>query len=178
MGQGIHAGGSRQAGGHGEGQLRVQNRQLGEELGFGKGQLDVVAGIGNNRHLGHLGAGAGGGGNQDRGEQLIVAQQVGAHVVFHAPALHRQDIGHLGGIHDTAAAQADDHVAFFLARQTGAGFYGFNGGVGGHLVEGGDDLDSGLSKAGFDTVRCANPVQDLVRDQQGLAAAKVGGDFL
>ena len=111
MGQGVHAGGGGQAGGHGSHHVGVDDGDLGGVVGVDAHELADLLGVGDDVVDGHLGSGAGGRRHGD-GEHGVVPGG--------SDALEATDIGELGvvdddadglgGVHGGAAADGHDGV--------------------------------------------------------------------
>ena len=134
VGQGIHAGGGRQALGHGDHQVRIVDRQQRRDVAIDNGHFHVPRFIGDDAEPGHFAGRAGRGvdGNQ---RQLRFSGPIDALVVANLPAVGRAQGDPLGTVVGRAPAQGHHEVTPGLLEQTQAVLDVGDAGVGFGAVE-------------------------------------------
>ena len=114
----------------GDGQRRVDDGVIRRAQDAG---LDVVHGVVDDAHGRHLAAGAGGGGDQD---ELDLPPCLPGHEILRDRAgVLRQHRDGLGAVQAAAAADAHQHLIFFLLEQGACQIHLGVGGVRLHLVK-------------------------------------------
>src|SRR5699024_294358 len=107
VGQGVHAGGGGDLPGQVLDHPGVQDHVVGDHVLVDDTHLQLLLGDGHDGVGGHLGAGAGGGGDENDGHALLgpagVVQQL-----LDAVLVGDQHAGQLGRVHDAAAAAGHD----------------------------------------------------------------------
>ncbi len=150
--QRIHARGRGQAGGQGEGELRVQDCDVRHHEGAVELQLEPLGFIPDHRGDGDLAARAGRGGNGDEGPQGT-GEEAGAFVVEQAAAFRQQHVHPFGGVHHAAATQGDQQIAAGLTGKGRTLFHNAHLGVGRHVVEDANQGHAGAVQAIRDSLR-------------------------
>ena len=138
VGQGVKAGVHGGAGRDADGHERVDDGAAGHEDRVVDGLF--LRSVGDHGDLGHLAAGAGGGGHGDDRKALVREGALAA-VVFLGLAVAQGDgRGELGGVQRAAAADTDDGVGLRLAAE----LHGLNdAGELGVLLDAAEDADDG-----------------------------------
>ena len=134
MGQRIGArkGGKRRRAG--DGQLRIADRDLRNEIGAGDADLGSALLVGNHRNRRHFGAGARGSGQRDQRNDRPGNREL-AVIILDIAAMREEHRGDLRQIDRAAAADADHHVRREIACRGDAALDRFHRKIGNRAVE-------------------------------------------
>ena len=171
MGECVHARGRGQARRQGNGELRVEDRQVGHHEGAVELQLKTLGLVANHRGDGDLAAGARGGGDGDEGPQRA-GEESRAFVVQQAAAFAQQHVHPLRGVHHAAAAQRDQKIAAGRTREVRAVFDDLHLGVGRHVIEDPAERHARPLQAIDDPLHQSGLAQDLIGDDDCARAAE------
>ena len=180
VGHGIDAAGGGEALGGGHVEVGVDDRHVGQQRVIGQGVFHAALFIGDDREGRHLAARTGGGGNSDEislfahlGEgidALADVHEAHGHILeIHLGMLieHPHD---LAGVHGAAAAQGDDHVGLEQAHLLRASLGASQGGIGGHVKEGGV-LDAQRVQFFGDGLGVTVVIEEIVGHDEGFLLA-------
>src|SRR5690606_37579246 len=118
----------------GQGHARVDDGRVRIQEVRGEGQLHAFFRIGDDRHQGDFGTGAGGGRNHEEGLQGTLQVAGARELVQVVAAFGDQDIHALAGVDHRTAADGDDGVAAFVPIKLGGAAHHVQGGVGRYIV--------------------------------------------
>ena len=156
VGERIHTGVGAQLGGHGVGELGVDDGDIGGDVEVGQRVLDALLVVGDDGERGDLGGGAGGGGDGAEAGLLTQLREAERHDGLLEGLLRiliEQPHG-LGGIDGRATADGDDPIGAELGHGLGATLDGLHGRIGLDALE--DlDLEAGLFQIGLDILQKA-----------------------
>ena len=166
---------SAQLGGHGVGELGVDDGDIGRDVEVGQRVLDALGVVGNDGERGDLGSGAGGRG--DGAEVSLLAKlREGERlddVLEGLLGVLVEDPHGLCGVDRGAAAQGDDPVGLELAHGLGALHHRGDGRIGLDALEE-LDLKAGVLEVLLDVLKEAAATHGAAaRDDDGLATLEV-----
>ena len=154
VGQSVHAGVSAQLGGHGVGELGVNDGDIRGDVEVGQRVLDALGVVGDDGEGSDLGSGTGGGGN---GAEVSLLTQLGEaerldDVIEGLLGILIEDPHGLSGIDGRAAADGDNPVGLELAHGLGALHDRLDGRIGLDALEQ-FDLEAALFEVGLNVLQ-------------------------
>ena len=175
MGQSIHAGVSAQLGGHGVGELGVDDGDIRGDVEVGQRVLDALGVVGNDGEGSDLGSGAGGRGD---GAEMSLLTQLGEaerldDVIEGLLGILVEDPHGLSSIDGRAAADSNDPVGLEVPHSGCALHDGLDGGIGLDALEK-LNLHAGLFEVGLNILQePAAAHRAAARNDDGLLALEV-----